>query len=557
MKIRKFSSVAVTLLFIFIILANASVALAGEIYSPSDWSCEKIAISQTADITPEGFDAQPYIETITRKDFCALLINTCRTFGTKIPVSSKTHPFTDTTDTNAEAAYALGLTQGTAAGIFSPDQPLSREMGAVMLCKMLALFRSASNNNNKATDLSNRGNMKGYIGDQYYLNGRNHNTSENGYGTGSVASLPYAQNMDEQQALRILSQYTHDSSLVSDWAKIYMADVYTHGILFGIGEGILDPKGYLTREQAVILSLNVLTYCDETKIRAKGVDECVLPKPTGIFISGSYYMGDVYLSWNNIPLASAYDITVYKNGEPAYSARIDSNYLDLRTRSTTYDNVSKSYVLADNDNPLYHSIFGDDKQMIHAMIKVVPVNSSGDPSVFSLSREFTIIPWVSKNEMIFGDPVKTSFASSKEASQNMTNVKVNIWKLSSSGTKTTSSVTLTVNKNVADNVIKIFADIYNGPEKFPIKSCGAYSYGSGKSEHSSGTAIDINPEENYFVDYAGKIKAGSLWKPGINPYSIPPDGDVVRAFNRYGWHWSPDMHWSNGADYMHFSLGGT
>ena len=98
---------------------------------------------------------------------------------------------------------------------------------------------------------------------------------------------------------------------------------------------------------------------------------------------------------------------------------------------------------------------------------------------------------------------------------------------------------------------------YTRDRKIPIKSCVGYAYRSGRSEHNNGTAIDINPAENYFVDREGKIKAGTLWKPGQNPYSIVPDGDVVQAFNRYGWHWSPDMHWSNGADYMHFSLFGT
>jgi hypothetical protein len=425
----------------------------------------------------------------------------------------------------------LGLTQGTAIGIFSPDLPLTREMAAVMLSKLAKLFQSTSKNNNQHFTLNNY--------------------------TASTDSVAYTQPIDKQQAVKTLAEYSTDSHLVSDWAKTYMADVYTSGILLGTGEGRLDPKSKLTREQAVILSLNILTYCDESKIRSAGVKECVLPMPTGIYISPSYYKGDVYLSWNDIPFASAYDITVLKNGSPSYTTRIDSNYLDLRTRSSTYNRVSRSYVSTDYTNPLYNSIFSNDKQTVHAALKVVPVNSQGVPSVFSLTKEFKILPWVNKNEMIFGDPAKTAFASTNEASQYMTSIKVNVWKLTSSGTKTPSSLTLTVHKNVANNVAQIFWDIYNGPEKFPIKSCSSFSYRSGKSEHNSGTAIDINPAENYFVDWGGVIKAGTLWKPGENPYSILPGGDVVRAFNRYGWHWSPDMHWSNGADYMHFSLGGT
>jgi len=58
-------------------------------------------------------------------------------------------------------------------------------------------------------------------------------------------------------------------------------------------------------------------------------------------------------------------------------------------------------------------------------LKVVPVNSNGIPSVFSLTREFTIEPWVNKNEMIFGDSAKTVFASLNEANLNMTTIQVN------------------------------------------------------------------------------------------------------------------------------------
>lgn len=545
MKTRRFSYITAALFLVLSLSINPSVAYANEIYYPSSWSSQKIAISEIAGIIPEEFDAQPFVKSITRKDFCELLINTCRTYGTTIPAAPMSHPFTDTRDIIAENAYSLGLTQGTDAGIFSPDLPLTREMAAVMISKLNMLFQFNSDNND--------GNSRDYRGNSYYYDKTNHGTVS----TTSTGVLTYAQPMDDQQAAQTLSKYSTDSNLVSSWAKTYMADVYTHGILSGTGEGRLDPKSNISREQAVILSLNVLTYCDESKIQAAGVKECVLPMPTGIYISPSYFKGDVYLSWNDIPLAAAYDITVFKNGNPTYTARIDNNYFDLRTRTTTYNRETKSYVYADITNPLYSSIFGNDKNTINAAVKVVPVNSDGKASVFSLTQEFKIEPWVNKNEMVYGDPIKTSFSSAEEARLNMANISVNVWKLTSSGTKVASSATLTVNKNVTENVKKIFADIYAGDEKFPIKSCSGYAYRVGRSEHTSGTAIDINPVENYFVDWGGAIKAGSLWKPGINPYSIPSDGDVVRAFNRYGWHWSPDQNWPNGADYMHFSLGGT
>lgn len=552
MKNSKFYYSITALILILAFSTNSSLADENTIYYPSSWASQKIAISVTAGITPQGFDTQPFDQSITRKDFCELLLNTCRTLGITLPAPPMSPPFSDTTDVNAENAYALGLTQGTTTGIFSPEIPLTREMAAVMLSKMRMLFQYTSGNNYENIDWTNIGNTQDYSRNRYDRNERN---------TGTVSLTPtgtlsYTDPMDEQQASQTLSEYATDGNLVSNWAKTYMADVYTRGILLGTGEGYLDPKSNITREQAVILSLNVLSYCDELQIRAAGVTECVLPTPTGMFITQSYYNGDVYLRWNDIPLASAYDITIFKNGIPSYTTRIDSNYIDLRTNSTTYNRDTNSYDTTELTHSLYASIFGVDKQTIHATINVVPVNSNGQPSVFSLTHNFTIAPWANKNEMIFGDSAKTTFASSNEAAQYMTSIKVNIWKMTFSGTKAPSSITLTVNKNVAENVKKIFADIYNGKEKFPIKSCGAYAYRDGKSEHSGGTAIDINPQENYFVEWGGLIKVGTLWDPTNNPYSIPSGGDVVSAFNRYDWHWSPDMHWSNGADYMHFSLGG-
>lgn len=524
MNRKKLCYIAAALFIIQALLLNPSATYANLSYYPSPWADQKIAFSTTAGICPEGFDDQPFTDNITRQEFCELLINTCRTFKISLPASPKSHPFHDTRDINAEYAYLLGLTKGTDLGIFSPDLPLSREMAAVMLSKLLTLFQSTDNNNISIS---------------------------------STGSISYPQPMDQQKAAKILSQYAGDSHLISDWARIYMADVITHGILQGTGGGRLEPKSKLSREQAAILSLNVLTYCDETKIQAAGVTECVLPKPTGIFISPSYYQGDVYLNWNDLPLASAYDVTVFKNGQSCYTERIDKNYLDLRSRSASYNRVSRSYVYTDYNNPIYNQIFGNEKQTINAAVKVVPVNGDGVPSVFSLTQEFTIKPWTNANEMIFGDPARTSFAGSQEAGLNMTTIQLSVWKLTSSGAKIPSTMTLTIHKNLAQDVKKIFADIYHGPEKFPIKSCVGYAYRSGRSEHNNGTAVDINPAENYFVDREGKIKAGTLWKPGQNPYSIVPGGDVVQAFNRYGWHWSPDMHWSNGADYMHFSLFGT
>jgi hypothetical protein len=349
-------------------------------------------------------------------------------------------------------AFMLGLTSGTAEGIFSPDLPLTREMAVVMLTKLRLLLQS----------------------DKL---------------------------IDEQDAGKILQMYAKDSEKISDWAKIHMADAYSRGIITGTDIGILSPKDHVTREQAVILTLNTLAYSGATRIIADGITNSLLPAPSGIYIAPSYQRGDVNLTWGQIPSASAYEVKIYKNNNIVYSARTKNHNLDFRTSSQQNTKTTN-----------LNTIFGHDRETVKLVLEVIPIDKEDNLSLFSLRREFTVIPNNNKRVGSITSRSQTRFNSAAEA--------------------------------------------FNGPEKFPIKSCYGYSY-RGTSQHSSGLAIDINPDENYFIGRDGTIKAGKLWKPGENPYSILPDGDVVRAFKKYGWHWSPEMNWSNGADYMHFSLLGT
>jgi hypothetical protein len=52
------------------------------------------------------------------------------------------------------------------------------------------------------------------------------------------------------------------------------------------------------------------------------------------------------------------------------------------------------------------------------------------------------------------------------------------------------------------------------------------------------------------------VLAGKFWKPKKSKYSIPKNGDVVKAFEKYGWYWGGNG-WNDKKDYMHFSYLGT
>lgn len=165
-------------------------------------------------------------------------------------------------------------------------------------------------------------------------------------------------------------------------------------------------------------------------------------------------------------------------------------------------------------------------------------------------------PYENRCKRIWGTDYYKDYTSSSEAKADMKTITVKTWDINSSGKKYTRSFELTVHKNIASTVQQIFKEIYNGDEKFPIHSVGGYSWrgDSSSSEHCEGLAIDINPDENYMISKTdGTILSGSLYEPGKNPYSIPEDGDVVKAFEKYGFYWGD---WSTKRDYMHFSYFG-
>lgn len=138
-----------------------------------------------------------------------------------------------------------------------------------------------------------------------------------------------------------------------------------------------------------------------------------------------------------------------------------------------------------------------------------------------------------------------------EAEERLVWVEVPVWRLKD-GKKISDRERFQVLDVLADEVKEIFHEIHKGKKKFPIKRLIGYSWrGSLKSLHSTGRAIDLNPEENPQVNSNGKAIVGKSWEPNSNPYSIKPDGDVVRAFTKRGWIWGANFRTR---DYMHFGF---
>ena len=159
---------------------------------------------------------------------------------------------------------------------------------------------------------------------------------------------------------------------------------------------------------------------------------------------------------------------------------------------------------------------------------------------------------------LFGDADKTYFESLEDANGYLVGVKVDIWRMDLTGNKYSDSVWLTVHKNIAEEVKLIFREIYNDPERFPIRTVGCVRFREGDYLcHSWGCAIDINWAENSYGRMINgefvKLTGDGYW-PYVDPHSITPNGSVVRAFAKYGWGWGGNGYSGGYYDYMHFSI---
>ena len=137
---------------------------------------------------------------------------------------------------------------------------------------------------------------------------------------------------------------------------------------------------------------------------------------------------------------------------------------------------------------------------------------------------------------------------------------------------------LVLHQDVAADVVGVFARLHE--LRFPIEelritttadleaaptgdgngsgsfSCRPVRGGSSWSQHSYGTAVDINPFQNPFVRgdlVLPELASAYLDRSDVRPGMILPGDEVVAAFAAIGWHWGGT--WAQ-PDLMHFSRDG-
>lgn len=352
------------------------------------------------------------------------------------------------------------------------------------------------------------------------------------YGTSDTEFTPYAYTTRQEITKIILSlraalngnaaiptgspraDFT-DFEMLADWAKPYVAKAASDGIINGFPDGSFGGEKSVSWEQAISL---IVRSCELN-------DSAQLPTyddPPAQILNMNSYIGtaagvDTRISWNT---GGTEEITVTEARNSYYTG-------DIAPLTRVY------------------------KAVEHIDIQLNP-NRKYTVSVGGVTKTFNTAKVAAEG----AESIRESYPEDKTAADAITvSVTVPVWRVAANGEKVPSTATFSVHSAIAEKVRLVFEEIYNGSERFPIRDIGGYAWRGGRTEHNGGTAIDINYNENYCIYNNGTV-IGKYWKPYEDMYSITPYGDVVNAFERYGFTWGGDA-WRNPRDYMHFSYLGT
>lgn len=335
----------------------------------------------------------------------------------------------------------------------------------------------------------------------------------------------------------------------SDTQNEAVGAAYEMGIVSGYTDGSFCPDNPISRQELFKLMHNLMTALG----RAPAVAES-----TAIQTINAYEDGDQVQTWATLPAYSLIQAGI-TNGTGA--GRLDPEGLSTRSQAVVMVYRLSNYLNTAKNNGFefeYSPAAVQNDTVIVPRDEPLDGNNNNINAAEISGEGMSAFPdetYEEKYIRIFGSMDAPKYESAEQAAENMITITIPVWNYNSAGEKVSSSRTLTIHKNIADTVLQIFTEIYQGEEQFPIYAVGGYEWrGDGTSEHNWGVAIDINPEENMMIRQ-GEILSGSLWEPGENVYSIPEDGDVVRAFAKYGFAWGGNA-WRSNNDYMHFSYFG-
>lgn len=95
-------------------------------YTSSNWAKAEIDAMAELELIPEDLMDADLTKSIDRMDMCRIAVRTYESVTGLVMDLPEDHPFTDTTDPDAEKAYVAGLVKGNGDGTFAPDKTLER-----------------------------------------------------------------------------------------------------------------------------------------------------------------------------------------------------------------------------------------------------------------------------------------------------------------------------------------------------------------------------------------------------------------------------------------------
>lgn len=459
----------------------------------SDWAAEHYENASETGLICYSVVSGDMKGNITRKEMCELAVALYDCLG-----GNKTEEklsFSDCDNEDVLRAYGLGIVSGVNETEFEPDRAVTREEMSKILVKTLM-----------------------------------------------EAEVPVSLSAGDTKFIEKFS----DKNSISSWAENSMIFLVKNDIISGISDKLLMPSANTTREQAIVIVNRIYSkFCDNKK---------TLEIPRIISVIND---NGINISWNKLDESIMYRVILKKNNEFIF---------DLITFE---NNAVINNVEFDRDiSVVVEAVMEDGKSVFSMPYELSDTNNNTNipaETDLKIQNEYIDLDKIGntntnsvdyKYNRVFdgGEP----FADENTAIENMTDIEVDVWNISDNGEKVAGKMTITVNKNLAEDVKNIFKEIFEGKEKFPIKSCSGYSWrksSSGRmSQHSYGTCIDVNPNENYYISSSGEVLSGSYWKPYEDPYSITAEGEVVKIFEKYGFAWGATA-WGEGhaRDYMHFT----
>lgn len=537
---KKLISLSIAAIFSMTSFVSASAAKRS-----GQWARESIDRANTAGILTESQYAGDFTVNITRGELASLAVKAYENV-TGIKYTPTSDPFTDTDDRYVVSAFELGLVNGRGNATFAPGEYTTRQEVAKIMLSLKALC------------------------------------------TGTQINLPAT-----------YSTAFTDFDKLSDWAKPYVAKAVEDGIITGYNDGSFKGRNNVSRQETVTLITRTVWLSSKSKPVITTHTDGHIVNSGSAFSIGVASEGAYNLYIKAYDETSARKFGSYKKGQTATinSGKLKSNsvyrifaecdgvYSDSITVFT--DGYNLKLEVENGGTYGYRTIIWPQIPGIYDYtLKITERRRSyyeGDippreTMVYNLGSENTVQIYMNPNRKYFvevtggnygasvnintekvynsdASAISANYPQSQETAKPlMTNITVPVWKIKG-GNKVSSTATFTVHSAIAEKVKLVFEEIYEGPQKFPIKDVGGYAWRGGRSEHNGGTAIDINYNENYCI-YNNGTTIGAYWKPGEDMYSIDPYGDVINAFEKYGFTWGGDS-WRNPRDYMHFSYLGT